>query len=77
MTQTTQTEDNLIFEEDLEELSEDYELEVAEAVQELKDELSIQSELLEQLVQVNQERLEQDKAFQDKLIIILDKLANK
>jgi hypothetical protein len=77
MTQATQIEEDLILEEDFDELSEGYELEVAEAIQELKDELSIQSELLEQLVQVNQERLEQDKAFQDKLIIILDKLANK
>jgi hypothetical protein len=72
-------------EEDIEllEEGEDYEdgeyedLDASQAIQDLKDEISIQSELLEQLVDLQQEKLEQDKNFQDRLIAVLEKLANK
>lgn len=70
-------------EEDIELLEEEYDeeeyedLDTSEAIQDLKDEMSVQSELIEQLVELQQEKLEQDKNFQDRLIAVLEKLASK
>ncbi len=73
--QTLEQEADVDFDEEYE--GEDYELETSEAIAELKDELSVQSELLEQLVATLQEKMEQEKLFQDKLIETLEKIANK
>lgn len=65
------------FEEYLEEESDDYEVSVEEAIQEVRDELTTHSELLEQLLSIYNEKLEQDKIFQNRLIETLEKLVNK
>ncbi len=52
-------------------------LDLTESVQEVKDELAVQSELIEELIQVIQEKNEQDKQFQNNLIAVLEKIAAK
>ncbi|MDX1920933.1 MAG: hypothetical protein SFU25_09400 [Candidatus Caenarcaniphilales bacterium] len=68
------------FEEDFDEAEgeeEDFDLTTEEVLEELKDEISLQSELLERLVDSQEARLEQDKNFQNQLIAVLEKIANK
>lgn len=55
----------------------DYEFSTDEILEEIKDEMSLQSELLERLVDAQEARLEQEKSFQAQLIAALEKIANK
>ncbi|MDJ0625538.1 MAG: hypothetical protein QNJ31_04135 [Candidatus Caenarcaniphilales bacterium] len=47
-----------------------------EAIQELKEELTVQSELLEKIVEVSEKRLEQESILNENLTRILEKLSN-
>jgi hypothetical protein len=69
-------EDEVSSGEELEE-EEDYNLTEIEAIEEVRDELSTIAELLEEMIGINQERLEQEKIFQSSLLAVLEKLAAK
>lgn len=55
----------------------DYEFSVEGGIEAIRDELATQSELLEQFVALYQEKLDQDRLFQDRLIKTLETIADK
>lgn len=69
-------EQDLDDELDAEEELEYEDLTTEEAIQSLRDELGVQSELLEKLVETSEKRLEQETLLNNNLTRILEKLSN-